>query len=358
MKQLFPFSKTIFLAGLTFACLVQPAYAKKMYRWVDENGKVFFSDKVPPSQKHLKREVLDKNARVLEEVEKAKTKAQIEMDKRLRALRQQQEKLIAAQQKQDKVLLSTFRTIEDMKNSHEGKLKAMDGQRKISENNLERLQDQLAEQQKTAADYEINNQEIPEDLLKGIDESHKQIENTKEDIQKQIEQKQKLAKKFAADEARYMFLAGNKGKAKDSKTKSSEKEEKVSSQLGLFNCQDEKQCSQAWDAARKFVKEHSTTVISIDSDKLIMTQAPRTADDLSLSVSKMRLANKKIQIFLDIRCGETMEGKELCSNEKAQTLRIEFGESIKSALGLETDQQKREKAAKEAEAAATENTDQ
>lgn len=338
MKQHFSFSKTIFIASLTFICFSQPAYAKKLYRWVDENGKVFFSDKVPPTQKHLKREILDKNARVIEEIEKAKTEAQIEMDKRLRALRRQQERIIAEQKKQDKVLLSTFRSLEDMKNSHMGTLNAMDRERKVSENSLKRLQDQLAEQQQTAANYEINNQEIPEDLLKGIEESHKQIEQTKEDIEKEVLKKNSIERKFASDIARYTFLAGSKNKDENIKDESTTEKEDADNLLGLFACKNEEQCSKAWDAARKFVEKYSTTVISIDTDKLIMTQAPRSTDDLSLSVSKMKLEDNSIQVFLDIRCRETMEGKELCSNDKAQSLRLDFSNFIKTELGLEETQ--------------------
>ena len=86
----------------------QSALAKKMYRWVDEHGNVRYSDQVPPDQVKHRRESLNDNARVVETVEKEKTKAQRELDKRLLILRKQQDDIIAKQKSHDKVLLSKF----------------------------------------------------------------------------------------------------------------------------------------------------------------------------------------------------------------------------------------------------------
>jgi len=50
----------------------QAAHAKKMYRWVDENGKTFLSDQVPPEQVQHRREQLSEKGRVVQVTEKAK----------------------------------------------------------------------------------------------------------------------------------------------------------------------------------------------------------------------------------------------------------------------------------------------
>jgi hypothetical protein len=101
----------VVITALILMLGAQSVLAKKMYRWVDEQGNVRYSDQVPPDQIKHRRESLSESARVLEVVEKEKTKAQRELEKRLLVLRKQQDEIIAKQKSHDKVLLSTFRTV-------------------------------------------------------------------------------------------------------------------------------------------------------------------------------------------------------------------------------------------------------
>ncbi|NOQ35169.1 MAG: DUF4124 domain-containing protein, partial [Methylococcaceae bacterium] len=343
MKQHAFLSKSIFLIALSLACTHQPAYAKKMYKWVDEDGKVFFSDKIPPTQKHLKRESLDKNAQVIQVFDKAKTKAQLDMDKRLQALRRQQETLVAAQKQHDKVLRSSFRNLEDMKVSHAAKLRSFDDHKKALEEKKLNLEKELAALQKKAADADINNKAVSEETLKNIEDTQKNIEQVKLDIELEIEKKKKTEKKFAVDRTRYTFITKTVDTNLPEEVEAVDEIETAVNQLGLFSCESEAQCVKAWNVARRFVEMNSTTSISIDTDKLIMTEDPRSVTDLSLSVSKMAAKNKNMQIFLDIRCRDTVKGQALCEHSKAESLRAGFSDFIKAALGLETDKQKQAK---------------
>ena len=99
---------------LVLGLISQSVFAKKMYRWVDDNGNTFYSDQIPPDQVKHRRESLNENARVVDVLEKEKTKSQRELEKRLLILRRQQEEIIKKQKSHDKVLLSTFRNLHDM----------------------------------------------------------------------------------------------------------------------------------------------------------------------------------------------------------------------------------------------------
>jgi ribosomal protein L15 len=170
------FKRTSFVALALLLAMGEPAYAKKMYRWVDENGNVYFSDQVPPDQVKHKRETLSEKARVLDVLEKAKTAEQIAQQKRLDALRKEQEKIIARQNANDKVLLSTFRSIEDMNKALTNKMASFDAGQKVIEGNIERIQQQLQQQQQQAANLERGGSKIPPKLLADIAASKQQIE--------------------------------------------------------------------------------------------------------------------------------------------------------------------------------------
>ncbi len=327
----FVFPKNIFLIFLLLALSVQSILANNMYRWKDESGNVIFSDQVPPDQMKHRRESLNKNARTVHVIEKEKTKAQRELGKRLSILRKQQKDIIAKQRMHDKVLLSTFRNINDMKVSLKGKMLSLDSKRKIVKNNLKRLQEQLKDQQKRAAQYDRDGRLVPTKLTKTILATKEQIKLAYVEISKQFEKKKLIRRGYEEDFARFLFLTKSNVKSYDLSRQTAEK--KASHELGLFICESIQQCNKAWKIAKQFVYTYSTVALDIQSDKLIMSLAPFNDNDLSLSVSKMDGGEGRDQLFLDIRCRKSSLGDETCIGKKAKKIRQSFSNFIKLALG-------------------------
>ena len=225
MKQHLSFIKSIFIIILVVG-VYQPSYAKKLYKWTDENGKTFFSDKVPPTQKHLKRERLNKMGEVVEKVKevkkseiKVKTKEELVAEEKLEKLKQQQQKqqqaLEEKQKQQDKFLLSTFDTFEFMEKSHKGRLKALDNKIKILEDDLIQLQEKLAKQTKKASDDDLNNRETSKKELGAISESKKKIKEIKLSIEKEKKYKETTKIKQELEKDRYLFLMESRTKETD-----------------------------------------------------------------------------------------------------------------------------------------------
>ena len=320
----------VVITALILMLGAQSVLAKKMYRWVDEQGNVRYSDQVPPDQVKHRRESLSDTARVIEVVEKEKTKAQRELEKRLHVLRKQQDEIIAKQKSHDKVLLSTFRTVDDMELAFKGKMLALDGQRKMFLGNLKRLEQQLQQQQKRAAQYERDGRKVPPELLAKIADFKAQIAQTYIEISNQFEKKKRVGQQFEADISRFAFLtqSGSESKVLSRKTA----DDKAENELGLYICETDVQCDKAWLAAKRFIYTYSTTELDIETDTLIMSMTPYKDTDLSLSVSKMDVENNREQIFLDIRCRNSSSGAELCRGEKADKIRYSFSDYIKSAL--------------------------
>ncbi|MCK9394966.1 MAG: DUF4124 domain-containing protein [Methylobacter sp.] len=323
------FSVSFFL--VCFLCLSgQPAFAKKMYRWVNENGETIFSDQVPPEHAQLRRESLNEKGRVVEVTEKAKTKEQQAIDDRLNTLKQAQEKIIAQQAANDKVLLSTFRNLKDMEASLYAKMQSLDAQRNAAQGNLKRVENQLETQQKKAAELERNGKKVPAALLDEIKQTEAQIQAAYAEINKQIEKKNRAKAEIEADIARFKVLTQEN--TDPSKTPDNSAQAKAAAEIGLYACDTDALCAKAWTSAHDFIKAHATTPIDTDTDKLIMGRAPATDSDLSLSVSKIEDENKKQQLFLDIRCRESSLGTELCASQKVRDIRSAFRPYIESAL--------------------------
>lgn len=327
-------TRTFSISLFLICCLAlgnsQPAFAKKMYRWVNEKGETIFSDQVPPEQAQHRREALNEKGRVVEITEQAKTKEQQAMDNRLEALRKAQEKIIEQQKANDKVLISTFRNLDDMQASLYATMQSLDSQRNVAQGNLKRVEIQLETQQKQAGTLERNGKKVPQTLLDDIKKTEAQIQVAYAEINKHIEKKNRVKAEFEADIERFKFLT----QGTEDTTQSSEQvtEHKIADQLGLYNCETEALCTQAWSSVRDFIKRHATTPIDTDTDKLILGRAPATDSDLSLSVSKIEDANKKQQLFLDIRCRESSLGIELCASQKVRDIKSAFRPYIESTV--------------------------
>lgn len=329
LKQ--PITETLFLIIILTLVSGQPALGKKMIRWEDDQGNVFYSDQVPPEFVKHRRETLNSDARVIAVVEAKKSKAQRELEARLKVLRKEQEKIIAKQKSHDKLLLSTFRSIDDMQLALKGKLLAITALIKVADGNLQRLQTQLLVQQKKAAEFERNGKKVPASIIKNIKSTDNQIRLARVEINKYNDNYKQVEKEFAADIDRFKFLTNTNIDAEQASDQSALR--KAADELGLFTCISLSQCQKAWIIARRFVNQYSTTRIDVDSDTLIMGGAPFTDSDLSLSVSKMQHKNElEPEIFLDVRCRQSSLGKELCNSNKVRKIRASFRPYIQAAL--------------------------
>lgn len=315
---------------IVFSLLLGTAHhtQARLYKWENEQGTVIYSDKVPPEEAKHRREALNEKGRVTEVIEEAKSKERWELEARLEALRKEQEKIVAKQRSDDKVLISTFRSLDDLRRMLEGKLSAIEVQKKFAESNLQRLEAQLKIQQKNAAKYEREGKSVPKSVLDEIDDTARQINQSRAEIERQSRKKEQVSEAFEADMARYAYLTQSTDAAE--KISNTTAELKAEDELGLFSCDNAEQCNRAWQSARTFVQKYSSTPINVDNDKLIMGSDPVNDQDLSLSVSKMVRAGYKTQIFLDIRCRKSSLGAELCASSSVSDIRRAFRPFIES----------------------------
>jgi hypothetical protein len=325
----------ILMLPLKYFCLTtlilllgQNTVAAKTYRWVDDQGKTHFSDKVPPDQVKYQREMLNKNGQVVETLDKAKSQEQYEQEQRMQALRKEQEKLISKQSAEDRVLLSTYRSIDDLNLTLNGRMQALDAQRRVAEGNLKRLQRQMESQQKKAAEKERNGMVVEKQLLDDIRSSEQQIQLSTIEISNHINKKNQIKAEFEVNIERFKYLT----KSKDTDAIATNDAVPIAELAGLFNCLDKDQCDKAWAHSKTFVERYSTTPIMSSTDQLILSNEPVKENDLSLSVSRMQISNDQQKLFLDIRCHHSSIGSELCASKTAAGIRSAFKPYLEAAL--------------------------
>ena len=319
----------LILSSLSFILGSAPVEAKKVYRWLDEQGDTYFSDQVPPEQIQHSRATLSQTWRVLEVTEPAQSKEQIEQEKRLQELRTQQEKLIASQKIHDKALLSSYHSKEDMLLAIQAKMSIFDKQKDVIEGSIDRLTEQLNNQRQAIQSHESAAQPVPKALVDEVQLSQTRLEQAQTTLRSHLEKQEKTKKVDEADVARFLFLTQT---TKDLPSRAKIPSIKEANELGLFYCENDFQCNKAWEIGRNFVNFYSTTEADVYNDKLIMNRPPPKDTDISLSLSKLAINEDDYQIFLDIRCRPSLMGELLCASPKIKAIRSSFRSYINDAL--------------------------
>lgn len=304
--------------ALLMLCILlfsNPAFSGKLYKWVDENGEVSFSDKVPPKDSRREREELNELGRTIAIKDAAKTPEQIQQLKRIVALQKTKQLLLETQLKQDGALLRTFQSTDDIDALAESKSKTIDSHITIAIKQSAALKKQLLVQQKSAAQFERSGKNIPAKTAANIKSAQAQYNRNQLDISDFKLQKEQLAIQQTSDKKRLTVLKSS------SKKPTLDDDSIPSLMLGELGC-DTGHCKKLWQEASNFISQKNTNVI-FTSDMLILTKKPTLSKDRSLSLTKI-IGSEKTNIVLDIRCANSKGGKTTCNNKKTAQLVSEF----------------------------------
>jgi len=322
--------------AVSFHCI---GAESKLYRWIDDNGNVYYSDKVPPQHAKLKREKLNKQAITVDVTEREKTQAQVQREEELSKLRAAQQQLLDEHKSKDRSLLRTFRSEKEIDETLKSKLTTIEILSTVTMANIARLEERLRDEEKKAAKRERNGQAVPEYLIKNIAGLRGQVDSNHQKIANLEAQKLNLKDKFAADLDRFRALtatmSGNKDTIANAKNTVAAETEDTDSAiiLSVVRCPNESSCNKAWRLANQYVKKNATTPIRINTDLIIYTAAPSTSNDIALSISRITVKNRDdAKLFLDVRCQQSGKGQDLCRSDKVREILSSFRPYIEPAL--------------------------
>lgn len=308
------------LSGLLILMLATSASASKLYKWVDENGKVFYSDKIPPKANQGAHSRLNEKGLTIENKGAAKTDEEIKKEKELERLRKEKQAVIKKQEAKDKVLLKTFRSEDDLILARDGKLASVDNYIEITKGNIKRFKDKLAIMQSAAADREKAGKTVSTKFQEDMEALKRQINQSYASIVSREQTKQDIRIAYQTDIDRFRVLK----KIKSDNTDSEVQKEKTELNT-VFRCPDGLHCDEAWEKAIAYVKKHATTKLQLLGEKIYMTSAPSKDSEVSLTVA--RIIDKKTQeekIFLDQQCRISIKGQEFCAGEISKSIKRNF----------------------------------
>ena len=306
---------------------------KRLFRWVDQDGNVHYSDVIPPSQSTQGHDELSKEGITRKTVEPPKSREEYLREKELERLRSEQQKLIEQQQASDRVLLATYRTEDEILLTREGKIASVDAAITVILSNVQRQKRVLTDLQSEAAGHERRGQKIPKNLQGRIDEAEKAIAAAYESIVRREQQKDSVRAEFESNLTRFRDLKQLTAKSVSNKRALSSTPAQAFADLeNVVICEGAASCNDLWGRAKTFVAQNATTPLQLFGPNIHMTALPAGDQDISITLSLIpNTEDPGSVIFMDLQCSRSPVGQQFCESPGVAKIRKGFKGFVRQA---------------------------
>lgn len=201
----------LILMAVALATATFTADAQQRYRWVDDNGSIRISDRIPPSATDKRIEVLNSRGMVVRVIEPKRelTPEEEAARERERIAAEEAKAAQAAQARRDRMLLDTYTSVEDLVRSRDTRVSSLAAQIVVSRDALEAHRAHLEELEGNAAGLAGSGRDVPPALTKKIEETREQFESTKKFVEMREQEQADIRAQFEADIARFQVLRGS-----------------------------------------------------------------------------------------------------------------------------------------------------
>jgi chromosome segregation ATPase len=186
------------------------AFGERMYKWVDEDGQVHYSNQLPPEATQRKREVINDQGRTVKVYQAPLTPEEKIEEKQLAEVELRKKELAQKRANHDRSLLATYSSKKDMYPARDAKISAVESLIKLTTSRIIAMKNRLLELTEEAADYERSGKQLPASLLSQISNLRKQIERNKEFVEDKKREIEDIRLQFEGDIKRYDELTSEK----------------------------------------------------------------------------------------------------------------------------------------------------
>lgn len=203
--------RTRFLCAALCGVLALPGLAQAAIKcWTNSEGGRECGSVVPPEYAQERLEIRNERGMVVNVEEGAKSPAQLEEEARRAREQEERKQRAETQAREDRILLDTFMSEQDIVRSRDDKLTALEGGIQLTESMLERQQANLERLHKRAAPHEKRGEPLPEDIAADIAELERQIDNNHRYIEDQRAEQAKIRDTYEAYLERFRQLTAGR----------------------------------------------------------------------------------------------------------------------------------------------------
>jgi len=297
-----------------------------LYRWVDEEGTVHYTDTLPPDYVEQARTEFSQSGLPVNRVPRAKTPEEIRQEQELARLRSQQQILVDRLRAADRVLLRTFRSEDDLLRARDGKIATIDVMIQVTKNNIRRQETWLAELRTEAANLERAGKPIPEHLQAVIRKTEASIREGHDSVARREEQKTAIRNSFEQDLQRFKQLLN--GKAGTGKPASRRALRPVLHEIAI--CSNQRECDLFWGKAQVYLTSASAFEIQIgESNDIIIVSPWKRRNEVRLILTRIAdSTGPGASLFLELQCQFSLRGTDLCKSPELIELAEGFSTTV------------------------------
>jgi hypothetical protein len=182
-----------------------------VFRWTDSEGNTHYGDRIPPEHSSGGHSVLNEQGVEVNRVDGEKSPEEIAEERRRAELLAQQRKARDAALLRDKVLLSTYLSVEEIEALRDRRIELVDGQIRVTEIYLDNLRSKLLKLEKEAQRFspyskDPNARPIDEKLARELSTTLDSIMLYEQNLARSKQEQAQLIAKFDADIDRFRQL--------------------------------------------------------------------------------------------------------------------------------------------------------
>lgn len=182
-----------------FTCLLMVtvvADAKKLYKWVDENGNVTYSDQVPPDRIKKEHQELNKDGVVLEDVKRAKTEAEIKAVYAEEQRQKEQQRIAKENEIKRQNILKSYANEGEIVRLKEERVFAIEKNIESAKQNMVFQKKSLEDMMAIAASHERSGKKVSKALLSRIETIEEKIKDQNQFIESKQKELEKVKVQF------------------------------------------------------------------------------------------------------------------------------------------------------------------
>lgn len=197
---------TVLAFALVLSLLSAPVLAQKLYRWVDAEGKVHYSDSLPPEALDQARDEINRSGVTVNRVDRALSAEE-------RATKQVEEaeaarlaSIKAEQDKMDAVLMGSYATEADLARAYRERFDLLDQSLEAARVGIRSQEKSLEDQLAHAASLERGGKPVPATVKSTIESARRQVEDQREYLRRREAERQSLQTEYDGILQRYRLL--------------------------------------------------------------------------------------------------------------------------------------------------------
>jgi chromosome segregation ATPase len=203
-------NKTCYLLLVPALLLSGNALGERLYKWVDADGQVHYSNRLPPEAAKRERRIINDQGRTLKVYRAPLTAEEKAEQKRVEELEKKKRELAEKRAIHDRSLLDTYSNTDDMYAAMERKLSSVESLIKLTNSRINSLQNRLLELTEEAAGYERSGKQLPEKLQRHITNLRDHITHNKAFAEDKKLELADIRVQFESDIRRFTELTSGK----------------------------------------------------------------------------------------------------------------------------------------------------